>query len=109
MNPAELNLLHVLHVGSVVLLLTFTFFAFAAAPETRKRVVMITGVASLLALLTGIRMWQGMYGFAAMGWIWVKIGCWFVLSGLSGMAYRMRDKVNTLMVVALVLAVVALV
>ena len=109
MNPRELSLLHVVHVAAVVVLIAYTFFAFAGAPETRKRVLIITGVASLLALLTGIRMWQGAYGFAMMGWVIVKGVCWLGLSAMTGMAYRKRDQVNALMVVVLALAIVALV
>jgi hypothetical protein len=109
MKPAELNLLHVVHVASVVVLIAYTFFAFSGSPETRKRVLAITGVASLLALLTGIRMWQGAFSFTMAGWVFVKLGCWLVLSGLTGMAYKKRDQANTLMVVALLLAVIALV
>ena len=109
MNASELNALHIIHVASVVVLIAYTFFAFAGASETKKRVMMITGIASVLALLTGIRMWQGMFSFHAFGWIIVKLFCWLGLSALTGMAYRKRDQANTLMVVALVLAVVALV
>lgn len=109
MNATELNLLHVVHVASVVVLIAFTFFGFAGSPETRKRVLAITGVASILALLTGIRMWQGMFGFSAYGWIIVKLFCWLVLSALTGVAYRKRDKVNALMIIVLTLVVVALV
>jgi ABC-type transport system involved in cytochrome c biogenesis permease subunit len=109
MNPAELNLLHVVHVASVVVLIAYTFFAFAGAPETRKRVMAITGVATLLVLLTGIRMWQGKYGFAPMAWVIVKLVCWLGLSALTGLAYRRRQQTNALMVVALLLAVIALV
>ena len=97
------------HVAAVVVLIAYTFFAFAGAPETRKRVLMITGIASLLALLTGIRMWQGMFAFSMMGWVIVKLVCWLGLSALTGVAYRKRDQANTLMVVVLALAVVALV
>jgi hypothetical protein len=109
MNPAEINILHAVHVIAVIVLIAFTFFAFAASQETRKRVLMITGVASLLVVLTGFRMWQGMYGLAALGWIFVKLACWLGLSALTGLAYRKRDQVNMLMSVALVLTVVALV
>lgn len=109
MNPAEFNLLHVVHVAAVVVLIAYTFFAFSGPPETKKRVMAITGVASLLILLTGIRMWQGAFSFAMAGWIFVKLGCWLVLSGLGGMAYKKRDKTNALMVVSLLLAVIALV
>ena len=108
MNIQELNALHVVHVLAVLVLVAYTFFAFAGAAETKKRVMMITGIASLLVLLTGIRMWQGVFGFHAFGWIIVKIVCWLGLSALTGLAYRKRDKANLLMIVALVLATTAL-
>src|SRR3954468_5957413 len=109
MNPSELNALHIIHVASVIVLIAYTFFAFAGPAETRKRVMMITGIATLLVLLTGIRMWQGLFAFHAFGWIVVKIVCWLGLSALIGMAYRKREKANVLMVVGLALAIVALV
>jgi hypothetical protein len=109
MNPFELNLLHVIHVGSAIGLIAYTFFAFAAPPETRKRVLILTGVASLLIVLTGVRMWQGVYAFAPLAWIFVKIFCWLGLSALTGMAYRKRDKVNLLITVVWVLSIAALV
>jgi hypothetical protein len=109
MNPAELNALHIVHVAAVLVLIAYTFFAFAGAPGTKKRVMMITGISTLLVLLTGIRMWQGLFSFYAFGWIIVKIVCWLGLSALTGLAYRKRDQANVLMVVALVLAIVALV
>lgn len=107
MNAHELNFLHVIHVSSAIALVGYTFYAFAAAPETKKRVMMITGVASLLMLLTGIRMWQGAFGFDAAGWIFVKLVCWLALSAFSGIAYRKRDSAGLLMLVALMLAVTA--
>lgn len=108
MNPSELNALHIIHVASVLVLVAYTFFAFAGPAETKKRVMMITGIATLLVLLTGIRMWQGVYAFHAFGWIIVKLVCWIGLSALTGMAYRKREQTNALMMVALVLAVTAL-
>jgi len=108
MNVSELNALHIIHVASVLVLVAYTFFAFAGPIETKKRVMMITGIASLLVLVTGIRMWQGLFSFHAFGWIIVKIVCWLGLSALTGFAYRKRDSANALMLVALVLAIVAL-
>src|SRR4051812_44226401 len=108
MNPNELNALHLIHVAAVIVMIAYTFFAFAGPAETKKRVMMITGIATLLVLLTGIRMWQGLFSFHAFGWIIVKIVCWLGLSALTGFAYRKRDQANTLMVVALTLAIVAL-
>jgi hypothetical protein len=107
MSPHELNALHTLHVTGVLVLIGFTFFAFAGAPETRKRVLMITGIASLLVLLTGIRLWQGLLSFQILGWIVVKLLCWLALSAVSGIAYRKREMANTLMVVTLLLAITA--
>ena len=47
----ELQTLHVLHVFSALVLTGYTFFAFAGpAPTTRKKVLVITGIASLLRL-----------------------------------------------------------
>jgi hypothetical protein len=106
MNPRELNVLHLLHVVGLLVLAAYTFFAFAGAPDTRKRVLAITGISGLLVLLTGIRMWQGMFGFAPLGWIIVKLVCWLGISALTGVAYRKRDQANLWMTIALVLLVV---
>ena len=46
---------YILHVTSVLVLTGYIFYAFAAAPATRKRVMMITGIASVLALVGGFR------------------------------------------------------
>ncbi len=107
MNPAESNVLHLLHVAALFVLAGYTFYAFAAAPETRKGVLITTGIATLVALLTGIRMWQGLFGFAMMGWIIVKVVCWLGFSALSGLAYRRREKAQLLMSIGAVLLVVA--
>ncbi len=107
MSTSEYAILHILHVGGALVLMAFTFYAFAAAPETRKRTMVWTGGASLVVLLAGVRMWQAIYHFAPAGWIIVKILCWLGLSVLAGIAYRRRDKVRVLSWIALVLAIVA--
>lgn len=109
MSPTELNLLHVLHVASVIVLIAYTFYAFAAPPQTRKGVLITTGIASLIILFTGIRMWQGMFNFTMMGWIVVKLVCWLGISAFTGMAYRRRQQAALFMGITLVLAVIALV
>lgn len=108
MSPHEYNALHILHVLSAIVLVAATFYAFAAAPETRKRTAMWSGIASLLALLTGIRMWQGIYQFSG-GWVIVKIVCWLVLSAVTGIAYRKREKAGALTWITLIAATIALV
>jgi hypothetical protein len=109
MSPHELNALHIVHVASVLVLLAFTFYGFAAAPETRKGVLAITGIAALLVIATGVRMWQGLFGFAPQGWIIVKLVCLLGMAGLVGFAYRRRDLRGILMTVVLALAIIALV
>ena len=100
---------YILHLISLFVLAGFTFYAFAAAPETRKRVMMITGIASLLALVGGFGL-QAKLGYKlSEPWLIVKIVCWLLLSGLAGMGYRKRGAVGMLSVVAAALILVALV
>ena len=99
---------YILHVTSVLVLTGYTFYAFAAAPETRKRVMMVTGIASLLALIGGFGLLAKLqYGFP--GWIIVKIVCWLGLSALAGFGYRRRGAAGALAAVALLLAFIAVV
>jgi hypothetical protein len=107
MNPTESNILHLLHVGAALVLMGHTFYALAAPPETRKKVMIWSGAASLVMLLTGLRMWQTGYDFAPAGWLFVKMICWLGLSALAGIAYRKRGQAGVLAWVALVLAVTA--
>jgi hypothetical protein len=109
MNPHEFLALHLLHVAAAFVLMGYTFQAFAAPPETRRKVMMWTGGASLVMLLTGLRMWQGIYGFAPAGWLVVKIGCWLGLSALAGIAYRRRGRADAFAWIAIILVVTALV
>lgn len=90
-------------------MIAFAFYGFAAAPETRKRVMMITGIAAVIAALTGVRMWQGLYTFALFTWVFVKIAAWIGLAALAGIGYRQRARTGLFMSIILVLAVVALV
>ena len=107
MNPPEFNILHLLHVAGALVLMGHTFYALAAPPATRRKVLMWSGGASLVMLLTGLRMWQTIYGFAPAGWLVVKMICWLGLSALAGIAYRRRELAGVLAWVALVLAVTA--
>jgi uncharacterized membrane protein len=66
-----------------------------------------TGVAALVMLATGVRMWQEIYGFAPGGWLVVKMVCWLGLSALAGFGYRRRAKAALLAWVAVILSVTA--
>jgi ABC-type transport system involved in cytochrome c biogenesis permease subunit len=109
MVPNEITALHIVHISAVLALIAFTFYAFAAPPETRKTVLAVTGVAFLIVLATGLRMWQGLYGFAPLGWIIVKLVCAVGITGLVGLAYRRRSQAGLLMAVVLGLAILAVV
>ena len=97
---------HILHVISVLVLTGFTFYAFAAPAETRKRVMMITGIASLVALIAAFGL-QAKLQIGWPGWLFVKIVCWLALSALAGIGYRKRESVQGLIYIALAAVVVA--
>jgi len=103
MSPVFYNILHVV---SILVLTGYTFYAFAAPNETRKRVMMITGIASLLALIAGFGL-QAKLQVGFPGWLIVKLVCWLGLSALAGIGYRRRAAAGTLAIVAVVLVVVA--
>ena len=99
---------HILHVSSLLVLFGYTFYAFAAPAETRKRVLMITGIASLVMLIGGFGLITKLkIGFP--GWIIVKIVCWLGLSAIAGMAYKRRAQASALMIVTLALAIISVV
>ena len=100
------NIYSILHVGSIVLLTGWTFYAFAAPAESRKRVMMITGILSLLALIAGFGL-QAKLKVGWPGWLIVKIVCWLGLSALAGFGYRKREAAGTLMVVAAIFVLLA--
>lgn len=99
---------YLLHVISILVLTAYTFYAFAAPAETRKRVMMITGIASLVALVGGFGL-QAKLNYGFPGWLIVKLVCWLGLSALAGLGYRRRGAAGALSVVALALVVVAVV
>ena len=108
MNPAEYNALHILHVFSVIVMGATVFYAAAGAPETRKKTLMWSGIASVLALATGARMAMGIY-HGMPGWVWVKLVCWLGLSAFVGLAYKRRAKAGLWITLTLLLVAIALV
>ena len=101
-----LNTYLVLHLSSIIVLIGYTFYAFAAPPETRRRVLMITGTATLLIFVTGFGMLHRLHlGFP--GWIIVKIVCWVGLAAIAGIAYRKRGLADLFMMIAFLLAITA--
>ena len=97
---------HILHVVSLLVLTGYTFYAFAAPAESRKKVMIITGIASLLVIVGGFGL-QAKLAIGCPGWIFVKMVCWLGLSALAGIGYRRRGAAGTLAVVAILLSFVA--
>lgn len=102
----NLTTYHVLHLSSIIVLLAYTFYAFAAPAETRKRVLMVTGVAALLVIVTGVGMLHRL-GLGFPGWAIVKLVCLLGLASITGIAYKRRAQADLFMLVALVLAITA--
>jgi hypothetical protein len=98
----------ILHVFSVLMLTGLTFYAFAGAPETRKRTLALSGIASLLALIAGFGL-QAKLSVGFPGWLIVKLVCWLGLSALAGIGYRRRGAAGGLAAVAVILAFIAVV
>jgi len=97
-----------LHIFSLLVLTAHTFMAFGNPdPANRKRTLMITGIASLLMLVSGFAMLALNKIPYTAGWVIVKIFCWLGLSALGGIVYRRAHLRGTLALIALVLLLVA--
>ncbi len=99
-----------LHVFSIIMLTGFTLYV-AANPQkhSKRKMMIVTGVFSLLALVAGSALVTKLYSsFPGKGWLqgWViaKIVIWLLLSAMAGMAYR---KSKSLVVSAVVLLAAA--
>lgn len=101
---------YILHVISLLVLTGYTFYAFAAPPESKPRVMMMAGIAGLLALIAGFGLQAKMKaGWPSPwpGWLIVKIVCWVGLMALGGIGYRRRGAAGALAVIAIALVAVA--
>ena len=107
MNPVYY---HILHVFALLVLTAQTFAAFAnPAPENRRQTVILTGIASLLMLISGFGLLAKLYPGQFPAWVIVKLVCWLVFSALAGLAYRrphLRSKLALVGFSALLIALV---
>ncbi len=97
MDPKIYSLIHVLSI----MLLTGSIFSIAANPQPhkKKKMMMITGVLSLLALVGGFGLIAKNHYSYTEGWIIVKAVVWLFLSALAGLAFK---KSKSFVVTALV-------
>jgi hypothetical protein len=90
-----------------MILISLAVSGYFAQAESRKKILMWSGIASLVVMLTGF----GMAGVQKIGfplWINVKILCWLLISSLVGVYFRKPELKGKLLVFNLVLAFVAL-
>lgn len=104
MTPTTYYLIHLI---SLFVLFGYTFYAFAAPAETRKKVLIITGIASVLVFISGFGLVAKLYQNQFQGWMFVKMGAWLGLAALAGFGYRRRGAAGMLAMVAIILAAVA--
>ena len=106
MNPLYYYLLHLF---SLFVLTAHTFMAFGNPdPANRKQTMMITGIATLLVLVSGFGLLAKLHANQFSGWVIVKLVCWLGLSALAGIVYRRPQLRGILAAVALSLILVAL-
>ncbi len=99
-----------LHLFALIVQTAHTFMAFANPDAAnRTRTLIVTGIASLLMLVTG-------FGMLAMekipfssGWVIVKFVCWLGLGSLAGVVYRKAHLRGLLSFISLSLILVAIV
>jgi len=98
-----------IHLVALAILTGYTFHAFAAPAETRKQTLMITGIAALLMLVSGMALMTKIgYEWKVNAWVWIKLICWLGLAAVSAIAYRRRTLVPKLKLATLALIAVAL-
>ena len=98
---------HIIHVFSLLVLTGGAFYGFAGPAETKKKVMMFTGIASVLMLISGVGLMHKL-GFAWVGWPLVKVVSWLGLSALAGIGYRKREKAPLFIAIILLLVLAAL-
>ncbi|HET7535974.1 MAG TPA: SirB2 family protein [Candidatus Didemnitutus sp.] len=108
MNP---QFYYVLHVFSLIVLTAHTYMAFANPdPVNKKSTMIVTGIASLLMLVSGFGLYSKVYqNVWPGGWLAVKIVCWLGLSALAGLAYRKAHLRGLFSFLGLVFVLIALV
>jgi len=103
----KLQIYQVLHVFSAFLLTGLTFFAFASPrPEQKRLLLIMTGILSLIILVSAF----GMIAVNHMrfaGWMIVKIGCWLGLTAFGGLVYRRPEKAPAFLGLSTLLILVA--
>lgn len=106
----KLLLYKLLHVFALIVQTAHTFMAFANPdPANRMRTLMVTGIASMLMLVSGFGLLTISKIPFSSGWVIVKLVCWLILGSMAGIVYRKAHLRGQLSLAALTLILVALV
>jgi hypothetical protein len=97
---------HILHLVSVFVLIGCCFYATAGAPESKRTTLMVSGIAALIALVTGFGLLAREH-LPFQGWTAVMIVCWLGAAAISGLAYRRRSQACLWLTLTVVFAAVA--
>jgi hypothetical protein len=97
-----------LHVSSVLLLVGGVFYSFAAPQEARKRMLMLTGIAAVVVLFGGFGLLSKIHSNHFYAWVIVKIVAWLGLAGLTGIAFRRREKTGLWVSLAIALSLLSI-
>ncbi|QDU65426.1 hypothetical protein [Engelhardtia mirabilis] len=99
---------HFIHVTSLLLLAGVTFAAIAnPAPERRKKALMLSGLLGVIALVGGFGLVSKALGGEWQTWVFVKIGCWLLLAGMTGLIFRRPEAGRLWGTIAVILIAVA--
>ena len=106
----KLTFYKLLHLFALIVQTAHTFMAFANPdPKNRLRTLMVTGIASLLMLISGFGMLAIEKIPFTTGWVLVKFVCWLGLGSLAGVVYRKAHLRGLLSFISLSLILVAIV
>jgi hypothetical protein len=107
-RPMSPQFYYVVHVVSVILLFALTFSAFAdPSPARRKKMLMATGILSILVFVAGWGLIEKVYARHIAGWMVVKMVVWLAVSAFTGIVFRRPSKARVLAWTTAVLAAVA--
>ena len=92
----------VIHLFSAIMLAGVAFAALAnPLPERRRPILILSGVAALLALVSGFGL-LGIGRFGFPGWIVIKLAAWLALAAIAGIAFRRPQQARPLAIVVAV-------
>lgn len=105
---AKLQVYQVLHLCSVIALIAVVFSAFVAPrPERKKFVMILSGIAALVAFVTAFGMISVVYQNQFTGWMIIKLVAWLGLAALPGFVFRRPALARPLGWLAAILVLVA--